>query len=324
MNYTHPVYVWREDPDSRRKTIEELKRRASAPEDDWRQILIFPEGTCSNRKSLISFKPGAFIPGVPVQPVCIRYPNRLDTVSWTWDGPGALKLIWKTMTQLVTYCEMEFLPVYVPSVEEKGDPNLFANNVRDVMATALKLPVTNHSFEDGVLMAKARKLGLPPAVGLIEVGRFRQEFGLSSRVIQEDFLASFARLADRTLGTADIDDFAAYLNLPAGHPKVIELFRLYDSDQSGVINFKDYVRGRCALSRTSYGVDTRNLELRWAGVKKLLRLTPSQEQEIEGLVAQLSAQSDANNNDVLGQLYAVIPEWRWIVSRLSRHPSSPL
>lgn len=88
INYTQPVYVWREDPDSRQNTIKEIKRRTTSP-DGWQQILIFPEGTCSNRKGLITFKPGAFYPGVPVQPVCIRYPNRLDTLSWTWQGPGA-------------------------------------------------------------------------------------------------------------------------------------------------------------------------------------------------------------------------------------------
>jgi hypothetical protein len=53
------------------------------------QILIFPEGTCTNRSCLITFKPGAFYPAVPVQPVLLRYPNKLDTVTWTWDGPGA-------------------------------------------------------------------------------------------------------------------------------------------------------------------------------------------------------------------------------------------
>ena len=88
INYTQPVYVWREDPNSRQNTIKEIKRRTTSP-DGWQQILIFPEGTCSNRTGLITFKPGAFYPGVPVQPVLIRYPNRLDTVSWTWQGPGA-------------------------------------------------------------------------------------------------------------------------------------------------------------------------------------------------------------------------------------------
>lgn len=88
INFTQPIYVWREDPNSRQKTIKTVIERASS-RDNWPQIIIFPEGTCTNRSCLLSFKPGAFYPGVPVQPVCIRYRNKFDTVTWTWDGPGA-------------------------------------------------------------------------------------------------------------------------------------------------------------------------------------------------------------------------------------------
>lgn len=88
INFTQPVYVWRDDPDSRQNTIKEIINRATS-DLDWPQILIFPEGTCTNRSCLITFKPGAFYPGVPIQPVCIRYPNKLDTVTWTWEGPSA-------------------------------------------------------------------------------------------------------------------------------------------------------------------------------------------------------------------------------------------
>lgn len=46
------------------------------------------------------------------------------------------------MTQFSTNCELEFLPVYVPSEEEKQNPKLYAQNVRDVMAKY----VVGHSF----------------------------------------------------------------------------------------------------------------------------------------------------------------------------------
>lgn len=45
-----------------------------------------------------------------------------------------LKLLWLTLTQVHSCCEIEFLPVYRPSLEEKNDPRLFANNVRELMA----------------------------------------------------------------------------------------------------------------------------------------------------------------------------------------------
>lgn len=66
--------VSREDPKSRQKTVQEIIRRCGSG-DPWPQLMIFPEGSCSNRKALMSFKPGAFYPGKSVQPVLIRYPN---------------------------------------------------------------------------------------------------------------------------------------------------------------------------------------------------------------------------------------------------------
>lgn len=45
-----------------------------------------------------------------------------------------LKLLWLTLTQLNSSCEIEFLPVYKPSEAEKLDPKLYANNVRRLMA----------------------------------------------------------------------------------------------------------------------------------------------------------------------------------------------
>ncbi|XP_046440192.1 lysophosphatidylcholine acyltransferase-like isoform X2 [Daphnia pulex] len=311
INYTQPVYVWREDPDSRQNTIKEIKRRTTSP-DGWQQILIFPEGTCSNRKGLITFKPGAFYPGVPVQPVCIRYPNRLDTLSWTWQGPGALELLWLTMTQFYTYCELEFLPVYVPTEEEKCNPKLFASNVRDVMAKALQVPIIDYSYEDCRLMSKAKKLGLPPSIGLIEVQNVREEFGLDARVLETDFLEKFAKMADASSGLATAKQFARYLRLPVEHPKAMEIFEIYDSDRSGMISFKKYVRGRCTLSGSVKNSTRTNVS--WDVVKQRLKLSPQDLETIDSFVTNLK--SDANENDVLDHLYAAVPEWSWIVSDL--------
>ena len=55
-----PVYVSRTDPDSRLKTIKEIKRRCK-PGSEWPQIVIFPEGTCTNGSCLITFKGGTVI-----------------------------------------------------------------------------------------------------------------------------------------------------------------------------------------------------------------------------------------------------------------------
>ena len=239
VNFTQPIYVDREDPNFRLKTIQEMVRRATS-EDSWQQTLIFPEGTCSNGKSLITFKPGAFYPGVAVQPVCIRYPNRLDTPTWTWDGPEAWKTVLYTMTQFVTYAEIEFLPPYVPSDEEKREPKIFASNVRSEMAKCLEVPIVDYSFEDCQLMMKATKLELPSESGLIGVANLRSKYGFDRKDLEAD-LDSFAKIANKKDGVIRLQDLASYLKIHGNNPCLMQIFRAYDQDYKGFITFKEFV-----------------------------------------------------------------------------------
>lgn len=151
---TQPVLVKRTDPNSRQTTINMIKER-TGPGSGWQQVFIFPEGTCTNRTSLILFRLGAFIPGVPVQPICLRYSNSLDTVTWTWEGIGALKVLCWTLAQLHTSVQLEYLPPYVPNKQEKEDPKLFASNVRAVMAKQLNIPVTDCNYFDYLRIEKS-------------------------------------------------------------------------------------------------------------------------------------------------------------------------
>ena len=111
--------------------MEEIKKRCLEP--GWPQLLIFPEGTNTNGEALVLFRSGAFSTGKPVQPVSVRTPNMVDTVTWTWDQPhGALSCILLTLTQWSTKVSLHYLPPYLPSQEEKDNPQLFADNVRQV------------------------------------------------------------------------------------------------------------------------------------------------------------------------------------------------
>jgi hypothetical protein len=111
---------------------------------------MFPEGTTTNRSCLAKFKPGAFKPGVPVQPVLIRYPNRLDSCTWTWDGESAYKAIYYALAQFTNWMEVEFLPVYEPTEEEREDESLYCKNVETLMAKKLGVPNSDFQMEDGV------------------------------------------------------------------------------------------------------------------------------------------------------------------------------
>ncbi|XP_034378550.1 lysophosphatidylcholine acyltransferase 2 [Arvicanthis niloticus] len=240
-----PVLVSRLDPDSRKNTINEIKRRATSG-GEWPQILVFPEGTCTNRSCLITFKPGAFIPGVPVQPVLLRYPNKLDTVTWTWQGYTFIQLCVLTFCQLFTKVEIEFMPVQAPSEEEKNDPVLFASRVRNLMAEALKIPVTDHTYEDCRLMISAGQLTLPMEAGLVEFTKISRKLKLDWDGIRKH-LDEYASIASSSKGgRIGIEEFAEYLKLPVSDV-LRQLFALFDRNNDGSIDFREYVIGLAVL-----------------------------------------------------------------------------
>jgi len=147
MQFRQSIFVSREDPDSRQKTVSEMTRRVRSSED-WGQLVIFPEGATSNRKAILNFKPGGFIPGVPVQPILVHYPNFHDTISWTWDQPhGVLGCLFYSMTQTNLKVEVHFLPRYVPSEEEMSDAQMFADNVRKYMAKVAGIGLCDMTFQ---------------------------------------------------------------------------------------------------------------------------------------------------------------------------------
>lgn len=244
-----PVLVSRQDANSRQKSIRDIHHRATAKEN-WPQLGMFPEGTCTNRQALISFKAGAFIPGCSVQPVVIRYPNELDTYTWTMVGPGGMKLLWLTMCQLYSRFEIEYLPVYNPSGEEKENPKLFATNVRKVMASALDVPITDHTFEDCRLMYHAKSRNLPLESGLIEFSKLSKKLGMDIDGMRE-LLDEFAEISQSCNdGLMGIEEFSQYLKLPITN-ELQELFDLYDRNGNGFIDFREYVIGMSLVSQAA-------------------------------------------------------------------------
>ncbi|XP_076610993.1 lysophosphatidylcholine acyltransferase 1 [Chaetodon auriga] len=257
INYLRPVFVFRSDRDSRRKTVEEIKRRAQSG-GEWPQIMIFPEGTCTNRSGLISFKAGAFIPGLPVQPLVLRYPNELDTVTWTWQGPGALKILWLTLCQPHNRMEIEYLPIYTPSDEEKENPALFANNVRKLMAKALELPLTDLSFDDCEISLSQGPLGIYDYSSLLEFNLLVCRLGLRSATTEE-VLEEQARRARKLQGERlALEDFAQFLNLPVTDA-LTQVHSLFDQHGDRHIDIRHYVIALSTIHQPSASMKTLKL-----------------------------------------------------------------
>ena len=143
----------RKSQDSRQQASHEITERSLSPEA-WPQVFVFAEGTTTNATGLARFGTGGFRPGVPVQPVTVRYSNREATV-WTREQSHrllhSLLLIFASPFNKVT---LEFLPVYTPSEEEKQDPILFANNVQRVMAENLQIPATDFQRPEFINVTK--------------------------------------------------------------------------------------------------------------------------------------------------------------------------
>ncbi|XP_012790785.2 lysophosphatidylcholine acyltransferase 2B-like [Sorex araneus] len=244
-----PLLVTRDDPSSRKHTHDEILKRV-APDSKWPQILIFPEGVCTNRSCLVTFKLGAFSPGVPVQPVLLRYPNSLDTVTWTWQGFSGFQACILTLSRPLTRIEVEFMPIYVPNDQEKEDPILFANSVRITMADALGLPVTEHTYEDCKLMISAGHLQLPMEAGLVEFTKISHKLKLDWEKIHKH-LDEYAAIAVASNGgKIQLEEFANHLKLPISEP-LAQLFALFDRNNDGYIDFREYVIGLTVLCNPS-------------------------------------------------------------------------
>ena len=124
-------------------------------------LLVFPEGTCTTGTApLLRFKPGGFVAGVPVVPLCITYRTGAINAGWVWrerptrvwplrTWPLDLLHLVRLLLQTRNEVHVAVLPPYAPSTAEQANPALFAANVRKVMATAMGLPATDvGSMED--------------------------------------------------------------------------------------------------------------------------------------------------------------------------------
>lgn len=109
-------------PNSRQNTQNEILRQVTS-QRKWPQILIFPEGVCTNHTCLITFKLGDFCPGIPEEAVLLRYPNPLNTVTCTWQGFTGFQVFVLTLSQLFTRVEVAFMPGYIPNDQEKNIPS---------------------------------------------------------------------------------------------------------------------------------------------------------------------------------------------------------
>jgi 1-acyl-sn-glycerol-3-phosphate acyltransferase len=115
-------------------------------------LVIFPEGTTSNGHQLLSFRRGAFVPGVPIQPFTVVFPH--DRFNPSWETYEFIPHLLHLVCQVYNNATLTKLPVYYPSAEDLANIDVFKSNVQTLMAGALMLPIVDVSIKDKVAYHK--------------------------------------------------------------------------------------------------------------------------------------------------------------------------
>ncbi|KAK7382160.1 hypothetical protein VNO80_00894 [Phaseolus coccineus] len=235
------IYVNRFLPSSRRQTIRDIKRRASC--DKFPRVLLFPEGTTTNGRNLISFQLGAFIPGYPIQPVIVRYPHVHFDQSWGNVSLG--KLMFRMFTQFHNFFEIEYLPVVYP-LDDKETAVHFRERTSRALATALNAVQTGHSYGDIMLNLKAQEAKQEnPSSYMVEMTKLEETFHVSS-MEAVDFLDKFLAMNPDPSGRVQYHDFLRVLRLKAC-PLSAKIFSFIDVEKCGTITFRQFLYGSARI-----------------------------------------------------------------------------
>ncbi|KAK2942433.1 putative Lysophospholipid acyltransferase LPEAT1 [Blattamonas nauphoetae] len=113
-------------------TVEALGDRQRSTDPNEYSVLVYPEGTNSNGSCVAKFHKGAFVAGLPVRPVAQIYPYKYHCMSWC--SPCFVNVIFETGCQFYNQAEYHILDLYVPSIEEQKNPQLYADNVGKYIA----------------------------------------------------------------------------------------------------------------------------------------------------------------------------------------------
>jgi len=117
-------------------------------------VLIFPQGTTCFHAFMTMWKTGAFTPGLPTQPIVIKYENEYSSLDLTHGNTS--NSMYKACCQFINYSHVDVLPMYYPTQEEISNPTLYAKSLREIVADHLGILLTDHSYEDYLLHCAAK------------------------------------------------------------------------------------------------------------------------------------------------------------------------
>ncbi|CAA2996427.1 lysophospholipid acyltransferase LPEAT2 [Olea europaea subsp. europaea] len=294
------IYVDRFSRSSRKHAVNEIKRKASC--NRFPQLLLFPEGTTTSGRLLISFQLGAFIPGYPVQPVIVRYP--LVHFDQSWGHITVPKLMFRMFTQFHNFMEVEYLPLVSPHENRKENAIHFAQMTSRLMASALNVVQTSHSYGDFMLFVKASELNQEsPSHFIVEMAWV--ESSLRIKALEAvDFLEIFLSMNPDPSGHVEFHNFLRVLRLkPCSLSE--KIFGFIDVEKMGKITFKQFLLGSahilkqplfkqaCEVAFTECDIDGKNCILKQELRDAVTLAVPNMsEDEISGIHSLFDVDGD--------------------------------
>ncbi|GAB2244960.1 hypothetical protein Droror1_Dr00000453 [Drosera rotundifolia] len=236
------IYVNRSSAASRKHAIDEIKRKASC--DRFPRVLLFPEGTTTNGRALLSFQLGAFLPGYPIQPVTVHYP--FVHFDQSWGNISLPKLMFRMFTQFHNFMEVEYLPVIRPLENQEESENRYANIYAErtgyAIASALNIVQTSYSYGDMILLTKAaQRKQVNPSKFMVEMSKVESAYQITNREAVE-FLDKFLSMNPDNSGSVRLPDFSRVLKLKTCDLSK-KIFAFLDVEKNGRITFKQFLYG---------------------------------------------------------------------------------
>jgi len=170
-------YIWvnYDDPASRKACVESMIHRTTSP--DWSHIvtILFIEGGVNAGTQICQAKRGAFVPGQPIQPCLLEFPEWIDVIKcnvtktrtetrgagWlAWSHDSSMK--WLGLYYLCVPWQpviIKILPAYYPNEIEQEDALIFGKNVRKYMCDNSRFTAVDTNKRDGKLFEHGKKKG---------------------------------------------------------------------------------------------------------------------------------------------------------------------